>query len=585
MRCRSLSLFIKAIALSGLLIFSCKPGAKVAKSSGDASKTAANILTKTDLDLIFHFHNATREKILGNYDEAIRNYRKCLSIDPNHAASAYEMGIIAMNAGDPVAALAYSAIAYNKDPDNLWYGLLHAETLKANRKFSEVGKLYEKLIKNNPDRSELYLDYSNVLLTNKKTGDALDVLNRLEKVSGPQMELSVQKQRIYLKEGKLDMAVAEIQKLIDSNPDEPRYHLLMAEVYSANDMQDKALVCYQKALAIDPDDPYINLSVAESYRQKKDVDGAQPYLRKAFGSSELDIDSKVKILVGYYLMSENDESLKKNANELLDITMTTHPNDPKSWALGGDFSFRDKDYATAQQRFERAVELDKSKFAIWSQLLYVDSELSDYNKMLLHGKEAVELFPNEPSVYLLYGLALMQKKQNEEAKNILEQGVKLVVDNDPLTAQFYANLGDVYYRMKQMEQSDKAYEDALALTPNDTYVLNNYSYYLSLRKEKLDKAEVMSKKANELNPGSSSYEDTYGWILYVQGKYDDALIWLNKAYEHGGSKSAVILEHIGDVYFKLQQPEKALEYWIRAKDTGTGSDFLEQKVQQKILVE
>jgi Tfp pilus assembly protein PilF len=139
--------------------------------------------------------------------------------------------------------------------------------------------------------------------------------------------------------------------------------------------------------------------------------------------------------------------------------------------------------------------------------------------------------------------------------------------------------------MKQMEQSDKAYEDALALTPNDTYVLNNYSYYLSLRKEKLDKAEVMSKKANELNPGSSSYEDTYGWILYVQGKYDDALIWLNKAYEHGGSKSAVILEHIGDVYFKLQQPEKALEYWIRAKDTGTGSDFLEQKVQQKILVE
>lgn len=571
--------------LSGLLIFSCKPGAKVAKSGKESEKTGSNTLSKTDLDLIFHFHNATREKILGNYEEAVRNYRKCLSIDPNHAASAYELGIIAMNDNDPIAGLAYSSIAYNKDPDNLWYGILYAEALKANRKFPEVGKLYEKLIKKYPERSELYLDYSNVLLTTKKTGEALDVLNRLEKVTGPQMELSVQKQRIYLKEGKLDLAVAEIQKLIDSNPGEARYHLLMAEVYSANNMQEKALESYQKALAIDPDDPYINLSVAESFRQKKDVDGAQPYLRKAFGSSELDIDSKVKILVGFYLMSESNENLKKNALELIDITIATHPNDPKSWSVGGDFAFRDKDYPVAQSRFEKAVELDKSKFVIWSQLLYVDSELNDFNKMLVHGKEAVELFPNEPSVYLLYGLALMQKKQNEEAKNMLEQGVKLVVDNDPLTAQFYANLGDVYYRLGRMEKSDESYESALAITPNDTYVLNNYAYYLSLRKEKLEKAETMAKKANELNPGSSSYEDTYGWIFYVAGKYDDALIWLQKAYDNGGSKSAVILEHIGDVYFKLKQPEKALEYWIKAKDTGTGSEFLEQKVQQKILVE
>ena len=585
MKSRSLSYILGTIACFGLMIFSCKPAAKVARSDKGGEKAVSNILSKTDLDLIFHFHNATREKILGNYDEAIRNYRKCLSIDPNHAASAYEMGIIAMNGNDPVAGMAYSAIAYNKDPDNLWYGLLHAETLKANRKFSEVGKLYEKLIKKNPERSELYLDYSNVLLTTKKTGEALEVLNRLEKVTGPQMELSVQKQRIYLKEGKLDLAVAEIQKLIDSDPSEARYHLLMAEVYAANNQNEKALEAYQKALAIDPDDPYINLSVAESFRQKKDVDGAQPYLRKAFGSSELDIDSKVKILVGFYLMSENNESLKKNAIELIEITIATHPNDPKSWSLGGDFSFRDKDYAVAQQRFEKAIELDKSKFVIWSQLLYVDSELNDYNKMLVHGKEAVELFPNEPSVYLLYGLALLQKKQNEEAKNLLEQGVKLVVDNDPLIAQFYANLGDVYYRLGKMEQSDQSYESALALTPNDTYVLNNYAYYLSLRKEKLDKAEIMAKKANELNPGSSSYEDTYGWIFYVAGKYDEALIWLQKAYDNGGSKSAVILEHIGDVYFKLKQPEKALEYWIRAKDTGTGSEFLEQKVQQKILVE
>ena len=53
---------------------------------------------------------------------------------------------------------------------------------------------------------------------------------------------------------------------------------------------------------------------------------------------------------------------------------------------------------------------------------------------------------------------------------------------------------------KDYEKSDQNYERALALDDKDASTLNNYAYFLSLRKIKLDKAEELSKRSNELEP-------------------------------------------------------------------------------------
>ena len=94
--------------------------------------------------------------------------------------------------------------------------------------------------------------------------------------------------------------------------------------------------------------------------------------------------------------------------------------------------------------------------------------------------------------------------------------------------------------------------------------LNNYAYYLSVEGIELEKAEEMSNMSNVLSPKTASFNDTYGWILYQMGKYDQALEWLLKAEINGGDESEVIMEHIGDSYLKLQQPNKALRYWRKA---------------------
>ena len=95
----------------------------------------------------------------------------------------------------------------------------------------------------------------------------------------------------------------------------------------------------------------------------------------------------------------------------------------------------------------------------------------------------------------------------------------------------------------------------------------------------------MSKLCNELEKNNPTYEDTYAWILYQKGETENAYKWIKKAIENGGSESAVIVEHYGDILYKMGRKEDALKKWIEAEKIGDGSDLLKQKILHKKLYE
>ena len=115
----------------------------------------------------------------------------------------------------------------------------------------------------------------------------------------------------------------------------------------------------------------------------------------------------------------------------------------------------------------------------------------------------------------------------------------------------------------------------------EPFMLNNYSYYLSLRKDKLERAAELSKKANNIYPKNASFNDTYGWILFQQEKYSEAEIWLKKALDNGGNESGTVLEHYGDVMIKLGKQEEAMKFWELAKVKGDHSESLSRKMKDK----
>jgi len=205
--------------------------------------------------------------------------------------------------------------------------------------------------------------------------------------------------------------------------------------------------------------------------------------------------------------------------------------------------------------------------------------------LLTESEEALSLFPNQAFVYFCNGLAKMEKNQDEEALEIFNAGLNLIINNDLLKIQFYTSIGDLYHKMKKNKESDEAFEEALKLDPKNALVLNNYSYYLSVRSENLEKAEKMSLLSNQLDPENANSQDTYGWILYKEKKHQEAKEWLEKALKNDGEKSATLLEHLGDILFQLGDAENALIYWQKAKSAGEGSEMLNKKISEKKLYE
>ena len=197
---------------------------------------------------------------------------------------------------------------------------------------------------------------------------------------------------------------------------------------------------------------------------------------------------------------------------------------------------------------------------------------------------ALELYPMMPEFYYFKGMAEYQKKDIESAVKTFNDGLMMVVNNDELKSTFFTLLGDCYHELGEQDKTFSNYDNALALRPDNLYVMNNYSYFLSTSNTNLEKAEALGKKIVEAEPENSHYLDTYGWALFKNGKYNEALKYLNEAMKYSsGDDKATIYEHIGDVKWKLNDSDSALKYWQDAynQDAVNASEILKKKINDE----
>ena len=547
----------------------------------DDSKLVADKPAVKDRDT---YYEAAKQKILGNYDKATDLFKKCLDQDPGDAAAMYELANIYAEQGNSSDAAPLAEKAVELDPANKWYKILLIQLYQAQGKYTDAGVFIDQLLVAEPDNIEYYEDQALNYIYDNDYKNAIKTYDILEQKLGLNEDISIQKEKIYIMMGKPDKALEEILKLSQAYPDEPRYLEMLAELYMTAGNDDKALETYNEILKIDPENPYINISLSDFYRKKGDRAKSLEYLKAGFANPDLDIDSKVSILLAYYSVNEIYNTYKDEAFELASILIKAHPDDPKAHSIYADFLVQDKRYAEARDEFLKVISLDSTKYLVWEQLLYVESELGNNQAIGNESKRALELFPDQPMLYLFAGSSSFQLKDFESAAKYFKSGVNFVVDNDKMLAQFYSYLGDTYFQLKDNKQSDDAYEKALKIEPSNALVLNNYAYYLSLRNVNLDKAEEMAKKAVELDPGNGSNQDTYGWVLFKLDRYEEAKGWVEKAMQTGEG-SAVVLEHYGDILWKLGSNKDAVKYWEKASKAGEGSEFLQKKVQDKTYYE
>ena len=183
------------------------------------------------------------------------------------------------------------------------------------------------------------------------------------------------------------------------------------------------------------------------------------------------------------------------------------------------------------------------------------------------------------------GFARYLQGNHADALRFLEIARGLIKPTDNWNVNLLSIMGDVYHALNRSKDSDEAFDKVLILNPEDEHVLNNYSYYLSLRKERLDKAAIMSKQLIEKFPNEGTYLDTHAWVLYQQGKYEDAFRYLNLAVDDEKSQSSAVWEHHGDALFQLGRLDEALKSWKKAMTLPNANQNLDKKIKKKQIVE
>ncbi|MFR9165431.1 MAG: tetratricopeptide repeat protein [Dysgonomonas sp.] len=577
-----------------LLIFLLFPFVVFAeKKQKNVVPTIAKV-TLSDEDRLkfdYFFHDAVNSKVLTDYGSAYDYLSYCLHKDSTNATVLFEFGNLYNSLDEKSKALSFFKKAAENDRKNFYYnstlGALYLEL----QQYTEAIPLYEKLVAENPDKPDLYLYLSESYRLNGDYPNAIKALDDVEKLVGLNEKISMQKFQLYSALDNRNKAYEEFKKYIEKYPQEIRYYIFLGNIYVEDNKFDEAYLILSKARSIDPDNPYLIAAMANYYERTNRKEDAERELHIALLSPKLDIDTKLGILTQYVgTLQQNGEDTQR-ANALMDTLMIEHPQEPKLNLMYGNLLLLQKKAEEAQSQFRIFAEANPTNPVGWEQLLRsIPPDSIDASVEVC--RTAISYLPDEPLFYFYLGIGEYQKEEKQTALKTLKEGVSRTSEDDSpiLISEFYGMIGSLYFDLNESDSAFTAYRKALVYNPQNLGVLNNYSYHLSLEKKDLDRAEKMSSVTIKAEPTNPTYLDTYGWILFEQGDYVTAKIYLENAVKYSEEKekevSSEVLEHYGDALYKLGDADKALEYWQKAKAKGDSkSKTLDKKIETKTYID
>lgn len=188
-------------------------------------------------------------------------------------------------------------------------------------------------------------------------------------------------------------------------------------------------------------------------------------------------------------------------------------------------------------------------------------------------KNASKLAPANVDIYKTLGLIYLQQKRFREAEGTYQLILNLSAND--AEAHFY--LANVYDELKERKKAKVHLKKALELKPDYHQALNYLGYLYVEDNENLNAAEIMIKKALEMQPDNGAYIDSLGWFYFKKGRFKDSARELEKASSL--IEDPVIYDHLGEVYFKLGDSQKAKANWQKSLQLDPAQEQIKSKVE------
>ena len=563
-----ISVWCLCLCLASIL-FSC---GSLQKTSNSSKKTSRNLkenaLTfeqKRKFD--YFFHEAVRQKGLDNLDEAFELYSHCLEIDSTSAATLYELGKFHMYLGQADKGESFLRKAMQTEPGNYWYKETLAGYYQRKGETEKGIAVIEEMVEQFPSRLEPLMALVDLYNRSQNYEKVIHTLDRLEKLDGKSEQISMEKFRMYLAMDDIEHAFAEIENLAKEYPYEMRYLTMLGDVYLENGKEEEAYSTFQEVLSAEPGYAPAMLSMATYYNKTGQDSLYRLQLDSLLLNQKVESATKVNIMRQLIMRSERGDKDSTQIVGLFNSMLAQEQENADVAMLAAQYLLSKRMDEEAKPVLQQVVDIDPENKPARLQLLSFAISKEDLDEVIRLCAPAVEYMPEALEFYYYWGIAHYQKKQHDEALEVFKKGVRQVDANSDknMVSDFYSIMGDLYHIRKMNVEAYEAYDSALVYKPDNVGALNNYAYYLSVERKDLDKAEEMSYRTVKAEPTNSTYLDTYAWILFEKGKYAEARIYIDQAILNGGDKSSVVMEHGGDIYYQVGEPEKALEYWKQAE--------------------
>jgi tetratricopeptide (TPR) repeat protein len=542
----------------------------------------------------FYFTEGEKYFILEDYAKAMIYYQRALEINPENGTLHYKIAEVlskSQRQDDLLRASISIENAIRLDKTNKFFYLSAATIYNSMAKFDKAAQAYETMISEVKGTEEYLYEVAAVYQYADRPQDAIKTYDRAEKIFGVNEVSSLQKLRLYVEAGNVKEGLAEGEKLVKLFPDEEQYIMAFTEVLSQKGMREQAIQYLEAFVNNNSEAVNAMMLLAGFYRDTNQEQKARPLLTKLFESHAVDLSSKLIVLGAYNTELNNnktkgasDPDKEAFALSLLEKLKVTDPENANVHIISGDLYLSTGKNREALKEYQLAAQSGEVNFEVWENLLYLEIQLEQYDNVISHAEQALELFPNQGMIHYFNGFANLRQHQFEEAIYSFEQAKKLSASNPTFISEINGMLGDAYNSKKDYAKSDKAFEEALAVNPNNNALLNNYSYYLALRKENLEKAEKLSATLIKNNPENPTFLDTHAWVLYVRQKYKEARKVMEKAITTGKA-TATHFEHYGDILYQLGDIDGAVKQWEKARGLNAKSEILNKKIANRKIYE
>lgn len=582
---------LKAFGNVGLLlvgvmtVISCGSSTKTASNSSRGVKPAVTrrVLSYNDEQRFKYFYlGAVDQQMKGNYAGAFDLLNHCQEINPDAAEVYFMRSAYHALLNNDSLSLADIQKAAELNPQNNVYLERLAGAYIGSGKYDEAIEAYEKLYANNHDRD----DVLNVLIRlygqQKDYDNMLQTINRLENLEGSSEEITLARMRVYSLKGDKQAELAELKDLSKKHPNDMNYRVMMGNWLLQNELPADALKEYEYVLAQEPDNLMAQMSMLDYYNAIGQDSLAAELQEKLVVSPSTPLNSKMTLMRGIVNSNEQQGGDSTEVLRIFRHILSQPQKTSDMWELQAAYMLlKQMPQDSIDNSLRGALEVAPDNAGVRLQLIQSKWKDQLFDDVISLCKPALEYNPDEMAFYYFLGLAYFQKDEKDKALHTFQLGVSQInsESNKEIVSDFYAIMGDILHEKGREQEAYVAYDSCLQWKDDNLGALNNYAYYLSEKGKDLQKAEKMSYRTIKAEPKNSTFLDTYAWILFMQGRYEEANIYIEQAVQNDSTVSDVILEHAGDISAKLGNMKKAVEWWEKARDAGGNSKVLIRKIK------